>query len=112
MAVNALETTAITLVVIQNIRRGQLAGFVATARESPIMAFSLIFTLLVGVGVGLATTNLGTLTRYRMPMMAFYAAFLVVWYIRCRPAPARATTPAPPPARARRRLRAAPASTQ
>jgi hypothetical protein len=47
----------------------------------------------VGVGVGLATTNLGTLTRYRMPMMAFYAAFLIVWYERCKPAPAASRAP-------------------
>jgi len=93
MLVNALETTWITLLVLQNLRRGRLAGLIATARESPIMAFSLAFVVLVGVGVGLATTNLGTLTRYRMPMMAFYAAFLIVWYERCKPAPAASRAP-------------------
>jgi len=30
------------------------------------------------VAVGLATTNLGTLSRYRMPMMPFYVTFILL----------------------------------
>lgn len=46
--------------------------------STPALAFSLGFLLTLAVGVGLTTTNLGTLSRYRMPLMPFYAVLLVV----------------------------------
>jgi hypothetical protein len=35
--------------------------------------------LLFGMAVGLTTTNLGTLSRYRMPLVPFFAALLVLF---------------------------------
>jgi len=105
MLLNAIETTWITVIVVQNFWKGGFAGLIATARESPVMAFSLVFVLLVGVGVGLATSNLGTLTRYRAPMMPFYAAFLVVWQHRTASAATRVRQLAAPKLAGRRRRR-------
>lgn len=47
-------------------------------RGSPILVFSVVFVVLFGVGVGLATTNLGTLSRYRAPMVPFLVSLVVV----------------------------------
>lgn len=38
----------------------------------PTFAFLLVFVTIFGVGVGLGTTNMGTLSRYRVPMMPLY----------------------------------------
>jgi hypothetical protein len=46
--------------------------------SSPLM-FCAAFTLTLGVAVGLATTNLGTLSRYRMPLVPFFVAMVLVW---------------------------------
>jgi hypothetical protein len=46
--------------------------------STPALAFSFGFVITLSVGVGLTTTNLGTLSRYRMPLMPFYAILLVV----------------------------------
>ncbi len=60
-------------------RRG-IAGTWRLVTKSPPLMFCLVFVLLFSLGVGLATTNLGTLSRYRVPMMPMYALLLVMLY--------------------------------
>ena len=77
MLLNALETTALTVLFLRSIKR-----FRSTWRKtlrSPLMMFSLIFVLSMGIAVGLASTNLGTLSRYRVPMMPFFASLIILW---------------------------------
>ncbi len=64
-------------------RRG-LHGTWRAVSQSPPLMFCLVFVLLFGLGVGLATTNLGTLSRYRVPMMPMYALILMMLYPRKR----------------------------
>jgi hypothetical protein len=45
---------------------------------SPLLMFSLAFAFTLGLGVGLTTANLGTLSRYRMPLVPFLAALLAL----------------------------------
>jgi hypothetical protein len=64
----------------------------------PFLGFCAVFVLLFGTGVGLATTNLGTLVRYRMPLIPFFAVLLVTLLQRSRqsvavPTPASAAWP-------------------
>lgn len=78
MAMAALETSVLLYIVLRIIfTRDGRAAF-ARAWRTPLLAFSLAFTLLFGVAVGLVTGNLGTLSRYRLPMMPFYVAFIVI----------------------------------
>lgn len=44
----------------------------------PLLVFSLLFVVGFGSIVGISTTNIGTLSRYRVPMMPFYAVLLAV----------------------------------
>ncbi|MBK8410465.1 MAG: hypothetical protein IPL19_21145 [Sandaracinaceae bacterium] len=77
MLVNSVETTAILyLIVVAFVRTGrrELARW---AWRSPDIIASVVFVLLFSLAVGLAATNLGTLSRYRLPMMPFY--FYVVF---------------------------------
>lgn len=78
MAVNALETTTLTVLVFAVIFRLGAARTVRAIMASPALTFCAVYTLVLAVGVGLATTNLGTLSRYRMPFMPFYAALVLV----------------------------------
>lgn len=48
----------------------------------PALGYCLVFTFLFAAGVGLGTTNLGTLSRYRVPMMPLYAFWLFVFAAR------------------------------
>jgi hypothetical protein len=43
-----------------------------------VMLLCLVFAVVLGLGTGLATANLGSLSRYRAPMVPYLATFLVV----------------------------------
>lgn len=77
-AINALETT---LVLGLWFWIGRKVGFRKAwrlLRTSPVLIFCVVFVVLFGLGVGLSTTNLGTLSRYRIPMMPLYALVLLM----------------------------------
>jgi hypothetical protein len=85
MAVNALETSAVLWLTLLAAYRCGLRGFLRRLVETPLLVFCLVFVLGLGVGVGLATTNLGTLSRYRMPLMPFFAILLLELSVRREP---------------------------
>lgn len=97
-AVNAAETLAVTLLVAWVLYRQKWRDLLAMVRGSPFLMASVVFILLGGVGIGLATTNLGTLSRYRVPLMPFIMGTLVVLY-RARPVPLPSPRGAAHPAR-------------
>jgi len=77
----ALESTLLTVASVALVIRLRWRGAVDAIRRSPLLAFCVTFTISFAIAVGLATTNLGTLSRYRLPMMPCYviAAFLL-WH--------------------------------
>lgn len=79
MALNSLETTWITYLVARSAFRGGWRGVFDVVQRWPVLAFSMVFVLILGIGVGISTSNLGTLTRYRMPMVPFYVTFVIMW---------------------------------
>jgi len=81
---SALEMSAFIVVAIMVLwRRGVLNSFSSLVRR-PFLAFCALFVLIFGTCVGLGTTNMGTLARYRMPMLPFFATLLVSLLARPR----------------------------
>ncbi len=76
--INGLEMTVVLVLWIQILRVRGLRQCWSLIRGSPILVFCVVFTLLFGLGVGLSTTNLGTLSRYRVPMMPLYILVLMM----------------------------------
>lgn len=76
--VNSLEATLLLVLFVQVIRRLGWAGLVRETMRSHALAFCAVFALSLGLGTGLASSNLGTLSRYRAPMMPFYFTLLLV----------------------------------
>lgn len=76
--VNGLEMTVVALLWIRILWARGLRGTWRWLRTSPVLMFCLVFVLLFSLGVGLATTNLGTLSRYRVPMMPMYGLLLLM----------------------------------
>jgi hypothetical protein len=64
--VNSLETTALLALTIMALWKVPLRSLRLALTGSPVAVFSLTFVIMFGIAVGLATTNLGTLSRYRM----------------------------------------------
>lgn len=102
MFVNALETTVITVAGARALFVLRPAEFWRRISSRPILIFGLVYALSLGVGVGLTSTNFGTLSRYRMPLVPFLTAVVVSLQVAAAPAPA----PPPPAARTARRRNA------
>ena len=77
-AINGLEMTVVLWLWIRIVWIHGLRGSWRLLRRSPVLVFCVAFVVLFGLGVGLATTNLGTLSRYRVPMMPLYLLILAM----------------------------------
>src|SRR5690606_27940309 len=89
----SLEALAGACLVVQIvIRTGPRRAF-STLMSTPVLAAALVFAILFGMGVGLATTNFGSLSRYRMPLIPFWATLVLV--LARRPTTAKAPAVAP-----------------
>lgn len=75
---NSIEMTWLTWMFIQLVRRNSWADLVRRVTANPALMFCLAFIVVLGLGTGLSTANLGTLSRYRAPMMPFFLLLLVV----------------------------------
>lgn len=75
---NALEMTWFTVLAAQALFRRTLRQNLTEIITRPPLAFCFGFAITLAIGVGLTTVNLGTLSRYRMPLMPFYAVLLFV----------------------------------
>jgi hypothetical protein len=78
MAASAIEATFLTLALLRLLWTRRWVDTWRMLTSSPFLVYSIVFTLGVAVAVGIATTNLGTLVRYRMPILPFYALVLFV----------------------------------
>lgn len=75
---NAIEMTWLTWMFIQVVRRNGRAGLVRRITANPALVFCLAFVVILALGTGLSTANLGTLSRYRAPMMPFFLLLLLI----------------------------------
>jgi hypothetical protein len=97
MVANALETTALIVLLARAVLVRTWARVWAEFRASPPLVFAAVFTVIFGLVVGLASTNLGSLSRYRVPLMPFFGALvLVVQTRRELPGVDRLEPPRPP----------------
>jgi len=78
MLVNGLETTAFVGLTLWALGRTTARRAYRLLVDQPMLVFCVVFVLLLGVPVGLTSANLGTLSRYRMPLVPFQIAFLLV----------------------------------
>ncbi len=76
MLLSALEGMALllfTLFVLYK-RRGYL---MKAMRETPVVMFCLVFSVTFAFAVGVSTFNFGTLSRYKIPLLPYYALALI-----------------------------------
>lgn len=72
MAVAAVEMTVLLAILVGLVRRHGVGRVIREVASQPPFLFSGVFVLALGTSVGLATANLGSLSRYRVPMMPMY----------------------------------------
>lgn len=90
LAANALEMLWITFLVVMAVSRRSPGATLRLVLTEPALAFCAGFVLTLAVGIGVTSTNLGTLSRYRMPLLPMYVALVGVLAARPRNAVALA----------------------
>lgn len=84
MLLSALES--IVLLVITSWIVVTRFGRLVPVLLKPIVSFCLLFSITFAFAVGVSTFNFGTLVRYKIPMLPFYAMTLtLIWYYSNRP---------------------------
>jgi hypothetical protein len=86
MLANAVETTALTLLFARILFTRNLRNVRRQIADDPFLVFCLVFVIAFGIAVGLASSNLGTLSRYRCLLLPFFVVLLLVLG---KPLPAR-----------------------
>ena len=76
--VNAIEATVLLVLFLRMWRRTSFGALLSYVTASPALLFCAVLTLALAVGTGLSTSNMGTLSRYRAPMMPFFFTLLLV----------------------------------
>lgn len=77
MLANSVETTVLTVVFARIALTRNLGNVRRQIAEQPFLVFCVLFVIAFGLAVGLASSNLGTLSRYRAPLLPFFAILLL-----------------------------------
>jgi hypothetical protein len=62
------------------IRKNGIPKFARRIAKDPNLSFFLVFSLIFAFAVGVSSYNFGALSRYKIPCLPFYAAFLIILY--------------------------------
>jgi hypothetical protein len=85
MVVNGLETLAFLAASVWAAWKLRVAGSIKLLKEYPVVGFLVVFVVVLGLATGATSSNLGTLSRYRMPLMPFFGCFLLLVARRRQP---------------------------
>ncbi|MFC1732817.1 hypothetical protein ACFL6I_21150 [candidate division KSB1 bacterium] len=82
MFFSGLENFLILLLTIYMFIRVGIIKIFIIIKEHPILLFSILFSLIFALSVGLTSANYGALVRYKIQAMPFYvSSILVILYI-------------------------------
>ncbi|MEQ1506925.1 MAG: hypothetical protein ABMB14_32155 [Myxococcota bacterium] len=106
LAINAVETTALLGMTVYLLVTQGWRWILRSILSNPGMAFCVAFAVPLALGVGLVSNNLGTLSRYRCPMVPYQVTVLAALYAGAharavvqRVSPVQSTRPARAPYR-------------
>jgi hypothetical protein len=77
LLVSAAEMSVFLVLALRLLFVTGPARIVSRLLGSPALAFCAVMTFGAALGIGLSTVNLGTMARYRAPMLPFYALLLL-----------------------------------
>jgi branched-subunit amino acid transport protein len=75
---NAVEMTVLTFLFARILFTRNLGKVRRQIEDNPLLVFCVVFVIAFGIAVGLASSNLGTLSRYRCPLLPFFVVLLLV----------------------------------
>ncbi|HYM93839.1 MAG TPA: hypothetical protein VET23_06855, partial [Chitinophagaceae bacterium] len=81
-AIEALVFLFVTLKVVFSLGIGKILKAI---NQDPTIQFCLIFSMIFAFSVGISSNNFGTLSRYKIPCLPFYALALILTYYKYNP---------------------------
>jgi hypothetical protein len=75
---SALEALIFSWFTIQAFRRNGIGNSFKLIGKDPNVLFCLVFSVVFAFAVGISSYNFGALSRYKIPALPFYGAFLVI----------------------------------
>jgi hypothetical protein len=82
MGLNSIETLIIFIFALRAVWQRSWRWAWGVVRDTPPLMFCIVFVVLLGIGVGLTCTNMGTLSRYRMPLVPFLTMMLLMLTVK------------------------------
>jgi hypothetical protein len=75
---SAIEALIFSWFTIQAFRRNGFGNSIKLIGKDPNVLFCLVFSVVFAFAVGISSYNFGALSRYKIPALPFYGAFLVI----------------------------------
>ena len=80
MVISAIENTMLLLLTLFLFLKTNPRKIFRIILYEPLLLYSIFFSLLLAFGVGMASTNFGALTRYKIPFMPYYFSAIYLIY--------------------------------
>lgn len=80
MLLSALESAIFAVFLVVIFLKIGIKRIFRLMMRDPNLLFFVLYAMIFAFAVGISTGNFGTLSRYKIPCMPFFAAFLVVIY--------------------------------
>ena len=82
MIISAFENTILLLLTLILILKTNPRKMIRIIISQPLILYSIFFSLLLAFGVGMASTNFGALSRYKIPFIPYYfSAIYLIYYL-------------------------------
>jgi hypothetical protein len=78
MLVASIENTILLLLTLRLVFLNMSVASLAEAVRSPVMLECLIFVAVFAFAIGFSTPNLGTISRYRIPMVPYFVGVVTI----------------------------------
>ncbi len=76
----AVQNLILLLLTIYILFKVNPVKFIKLVSNNPEIRAFLIFSITFGIAIGLTSYNFGALSRYKIPSLPFYVAFLIITY--------------------------------
>lgn len=80
MMLAAAENIILLALLFIGVRRAGWVASVKSLLQQPVVLFCLAYVAMFGVAIGITTGNIGSISRYRVPLLGFYGVFVVFMY--------------------------------
>jgi hypothetical protein len=85
MVISAVENTILLLLTLLLFFKTNPRKIIRIILREPLLLYSIFFSLLLAFGVGMASTNFGALSRYKIPFIPYYfSAIYLIYYLNTK----------------------------